>query len=34
VMGQYAASLGERILLGIIAAIVSFLNILLLVQTV
>ena len=32
VMGQFAASLGERILLGIIAAIVSFLNIMLFIQ--
>ena len=34
VMGQFAASLGERILLGIIAAIVSFLNIMLFIQIV
>ena len=32
VMGQYAASLGEKILLGVIAAIVSFLNIMLFIQ--
>lgn len=32
VMGQFAASLAERILLGIIAAIVSFLNIMLFIQ--
>jgi manganese transport protein len=34
VMGQYAASLGERILLGIIAVVVSFLNIMLFIQIV